>query len=89
MKPFTPHQKRPTKPVVPMKIIRIDGRTQLEVPINMSEEKARERFFGRNKSYYHYPNTPNMPIKEEFKEILVANVEDLEAVVDDLLLPDI
>ena len=92
-KPFTPRKKKPViMPVRQTKIVKIDSRTSIEVAANIPDEDAIERFYARNKEYFHrtdYPNTPNMPIAEEFKEIPVGSAEELAALVDDSLLPDL
>lgn len=76
-------------PVREMKTIRIDSKTQIEVPVTISDEDARERFYFRNKGYSRYiPVTANYPLKNEFKEVEVPQ-EELASIIDDSELPEI
>jgi hypothetical protein len=76
-------------PVIKKKIVRIDAKTQIEVPISVPDDVARERFFARAKTYSHYgQGTPNLPVKQEFKEIPVGDIVELAAIVDDTNLPE-
>jgi hypothetical protein len=94
--PFTPRHKRPVMPFVQKKLVRVDIRTQIEVPVTVSDSDAISRFYARYESYKHYagqgtpniPNTPNYPVRDEFKEIPMGSVEDL-ASIDDAELPEV
>jgi hypothetical protein len=95
MSHFTPRHKHLVMPVRQMKLVRVDARTQIEVPVYMSDTDAINRFHDRYTQYKNYagqgtpniPNTPNQPVKEEFKEIPMGSVEDL-ASIDDAELPE-
>jgi hypothetical protein len=94
--PYTPRQKGTTVPLMPMKTVRIDARTQIIVPVSRSDEEAISRFNARYETYRNYagqgtphiPNTPNEPIRNEFKEIPMGTVEELAALIDDSVLPE-
>jgi hypothetical protein len=47
---YTTPQKKPVKPHVRMKAVRIDHRTIVEVPAGMSDEDAIERYYDKHKS---------------------------------------
>jgi hypothetical protein len=91
--------KKASIPLVPMKLVRIDARTQVEVLSTVSDKDAIRRFNECHESYRNYagqgtpniPNAPNMPVKEEFteyNELPVGDIADLAAVVEELTLPE-
>jgi hypothetical protein len=85
MNTYTPRKKKIHKPVIQTKLVRIDHRTQIEVPVSISDDDARERYLSRlnipvkGKYARLLPNTPQLPVKHEFKDDDVV-IEDLEEV---------
>jgi hypothetical protein len=89
MKHYTPRKKHAEKPIVRTKSVRIDARTLIEVNADIPDDVARERFFARAKTYSHYgQGTPNLVVKEVFKEIPVGDITELAAIVDDANLSE-
>jgi hypothetical protein len=89
-RPFRPRKKKAVKPVVAMKNLRIDERTIIQIPVNMPDHIARERYLRRynlgNKptEVYILPKEDVIPHEEP-----ISSLEDLQAVVDDANLPEI
>lgn len=83
--PYKSRKKKIIKPVVKTHLVRIDHKTQIEVPLSVSDDQARERYLSRlnipvkGKYTRLLPNTPNLPVKDEFKDDDVV-IEDLEEV---------
>jgi hypothetical protein len=82
-------KKQLAKAQIKKKTVRIDSRTLIEVAVNIPDEEARAHFLERNRSLYRYPYTPNYPVKEEFKDIPVLPVEDLEDMIENEKLTEI
>ena len=88
-KPYKPRHKKAIKPVIKTKLVRIDHRTQIEVSVSISDDLAREHYLSRlnipikGKFERLMPNTPQMPVKHEFKDEEVVD-EELEEVLSDI-----
>jgi hypothetical protein len=69
-----------------LKTVRIDQRTQIMVSVTIPDDVARANFLERMgraiKPCYIPVGTPNYPIKEEFKEIPVGDITELEAIAE-------
>ena len=91
---YTPRKKKIHGPSVTgaMKNVRIDSRTEIMVDVNIPDDVTIARFLERigrgPNAPASYPNTPNMPVKEEFKEVQMGTIENLAAVLDDSDLPE-
>lgn len=72
--PYKPRKKKSIKAVKRMKLVRVDWRTQIEVPVNIPDAVAIDR-------YYALHTTVTRPVVDE--------VEVLSAIVDDANLPEI
>jgi hypothetical protein len=73
-KPYTPRKKKPVKIVRETKIIRINANTQIEVPVDVPDDVARERFFIRTKQGPRPPEKYLKPLtleEAEEKPVLV------------------
>ena len=89
IKPFKPRQKKIIKPVIKTKLVRIDFRTQIEVSVKIPDDMARENYLSRlnipikGRFERLKQNTPQMPIKEEFRntEIPMGDITELEELV--------
>ena len=87
-RPYQHRQKKPVKPVMTTKLVRIDFRTQIVVSVDIPDEVARANYMERisrpvRGAYERaIPSTPNMPVKEEFKEIAVGDLDDIEELVE-------
>jgi hypothetical protein len=84
MNHFTPRKKKIRGPVIgTLKMVRIDHKTQIMVSVKIPDEEARERYLERINRPVRGPwtkattSTPNMPVKDEYKENEVA-VDELE-----------
>ena len=90
MRPFIPRKKKVHAPEITgtMKYVRIDGRTQIMVNANIPDDQARTSYFERlNRSLHgsdiaRIANTPNMPVKEEFREPDEV-IDEIEAIIED------
>jgi len=71
--PYKPRKKKTIKVVKRMKLVRVDWRTQIEVPVNIPDNVAIDR-------YYALHTTAVRPVVDE--------VEVLSAIVDDANLPE-
>ena len=78
MKPYTPRQKKAIIPVIQMKIIRIDHRTQIEVSASIPDDVAIERYYQKHTTVVRPPIIVHGEIPQE----------ELAAVIDDSDLPD-
>jgi hypothetical protein len=87
---YTPRKKHPEMPVRAMKLVRVDARTQIEVPITVSDADAITRFRNRYESYSHYSGqgTPTYVMKDQITEIPMGTVEELATMLDDANVPD-
>jgi hypothetical protein len=71
------------------KSVRIDGRTVILADANLSDAEVRENYALKRMSYLAFrPGASNQPVKQEFKEVPVGDVMDLEAILDKDNLPD-
>ena len=84
MKPYTPRQKKVIAPVMQMKIIRIDHRTQIEVSASIPDDVARERFITKRNLGPRAPYASLYPADEKPE----VPQEELASVVDDEDLPE-
>jgi hypothetical protein len=85
--PFKPRQKKPVKAVVKTKLVRIDFRTQIEVPVSIPDDVAREKYLSRLNIAIkpcYIPSTPNYPVKEEFKDIPIEEIEELQELAEEV-----
>ena len=78
MKPYTPRQKKVIAPVMQMKIIRIDHRTQIEVSASIPDDVAIERYYQKHTTVVR----PPIIVRGEIPQ------EELAAVIDDSVLPE-
>lgn len=85
MKPYTPRQKKVIAPIIRMKIIRIDARTQIEVPASIPDDVARDRFITKRNMGPRAPYASLYPTDEKPE----VPQEELASVVDDANLPEI
>jgi len=92
MKPFNPRKKR--NHVIPkmddMKSVRIDAHTLICVSKAITDDEARERFHSRYNSNPYPPDYYSPPrMQDEVVQIKgVGSLEDMVAIEDDILLPD-
>jgi hypothetical protein len=89
--PFTPAKKKAVMPIRKMKSVRIDSRTVILADAKLTDEEVRGNFIAKRIAYttgYHQ-GTPNYPIKQEFKEVPVGEIVELEAILDKDNLPEI
>jgi hypothetical protein len=93
MKTFTPRKKK--NHVAPkmknMKSVRIDDHTMICVSKDISDEEARERFRRRYNANPYAPEYYIPPkIHNEVAKIKgVGSLEEMAAIIDDALLPDL
>jgi len=55
MKRYTPRKKKEKKPVIQVKRVRIDHRTQIEVAINIPDDVAIARYYERHTTLVRPP----------------------------------
>jgi len=80
MSRYTPKKKRPEPVIQPMRLVRVDHRTQIEVPIEMSDEDAIHRFYKKHTDL----RNPNIHALTKASEIEDDEVlEDIEPEPDD------
>ena len=82
MSRYVPKKKRVERVVVPMKLIRIDFRTEIEVPQSMPNDEAIERYYKKHKDIPRERNIPALPKakdndEEEITEDDLAGFEPL------------
>jgi hypothetical protein len=86
---YTPRKKKAVKPIVKMKYVRVDHKTLIEVPLSVPDDVARENYLSRlnipvkGKFQRLMPNTPNMPVKHEFKDEEIVD-QEMEEVLSDI-----
>lgn len=88
---FTPRKKHKIhgpSVVGAMKYVRINANTEIMVPVNVPDEEAIARYLERINRPVRGPwnrattNTPNLPLREEYKESEIA-VEELEELLQE------
>jgi hypothetical protein len=88
-------EKKPVKNIAGLKkYVRIDERTQMEVSASIPDDEARERYISRLnrpvKGAYASatPSTPNLPLKNEYKEVPVGDLDELELIIESVAPPN-
>ena len=91
MNHYTPRQKRIIPSSKGTKLVRIDFRTQVEVPVSIPDEQARERYYER---YNIVPVPENLDlypvsVADCFKEIPSGSLEEISVMADETNLTEI
>jgi hypothetical protein len=87
MNTYTPRKKKIHGPSVvgAMKLVRIDFRTEIMVPVDVPDEDARQRYLERISRAIrpaYVPTSPNYPVASGFKEVPVGDLEDMQTMAE-------
>jgi hypothetical protein len=87
LKHWNPRKKQPVMIITPMKIIRIDARTQIEVPVSISDAEAIDNYHLKHDLM---PRSPMMRFHTKPEAIVDTPeeaIEESEVIVEEEVLP--
>jgi hypothetical protein len=82
---YEPRKKKAEKPFRQTRLVRIDIKTQIEVPVSVSDEDAIERYYQRHTTAIGPTINSNRQIMDDGDEV---PQEELAAVLDDSEIPE-